>query len=77
MGEYVPDMVERFPDMGEPEEEQEFVVSAWVPMMVAVEVYGTSKEEAIEEAKKKLSEGGIREKIIDHDLSKFELADIE
>ena len=72
---YAPDLTERYPDAGEPEEEREYIVDGWVPMKVETRVYGINEDDAIEEAKKQIRKN--RFKIVDRDLSDFEFSDIE
>ena len=72
---YVPDLTERYPDAGEPEEEREYIVAGWVSMKVETRVYGINEDDAIEEAKKQIKKA--RFKIVDRDLSDFGFSDIE
>ena len=77
MNEYIPDMTQRFPDAGEPAEEKEYIVSAWIPVMVEVRAYGSDRDEAIERAKEKVKQSDVKRIMIDYDVSEFELNDIE
>jgi len=74
---YVPDLTERYPDAGEPEEEREYIVAGWVPVLIELRVYGTDEDDAINEAKRKLKTAIIRDIIVNCDKSDFELSDIE
>ena len=77
MNEYIPDNTERFPDAGEPAEEKEYIVSGWMPVMVEVRAYGTSRDEAIKRAKEEVKKSDVKRIMIDYDASEFELNDIE
>lgn len=74
---YIKDMTQRFPDAGEPAEEKEYIVSGWMPVKVEVRAYGTSRDEAIREAKRQLKQSDVKCIMIDYDKSEWELAEIE
>lgn len=77
MSNHIPDMTERFPDAGEPAQEKEHVINAWVPMMIEVRAYGTDQAEAIKAAKLKLKQTSVKEKVVDWDLSEMDVTNIE
>lgn len=77
MSNYIPDTTERFPDAGEPAAEKEYIVSGWMPVMVEVRSYGTSRDEAVREAKIKIKQSDVKRIMIDYDKSEWELAEIE
>lgn len=77
MSEYIPDMTQRFPDAGEPAEEKEYIVSAWIPVMVEVRAYGSDRDEAIKHAKEEVKKSDIKRIMVDYYDSEFELNDIE
>ena len=74
---YIPDNTERFPDAGEPAEEKEYIVSAWIPVMVEVRAYGSDRDEAIKRAKEEVKKSDVKRIMIDYDNSEWELAEIE
>lgn len=77
MSEYTPDTTERFPDAGEPAEEKEYVINAWIPMQIEVRAYGSSKEEAVKRAKEDLTYTSAKRNTCDYDKSEWELSEIE
>ena len=74
---YVPDMTERFPDAGEPAEEREYTINAWMPVQIQVDIYGVDKADAINRLKMKLKQSDVVSKIVDWDVSELEVSDIE
>ena len=74
---YVPDMIERFPDAGEPAEEKEYKVSVTVPMTVEVRVSAIDEDEAKKEAKWQLDRSDAKRLVTDYDLSEMEFEEVE
>lgn len=77
MKQSTPDMIERFPDAGEPAEEREYTISAVVPVIVELKAYGTDEEEAIKDMKEDLKNIDIRPHIIDWDASEADDFEVE
>lgn len=75
--DYVPDMTERYPDAGEPAEDREYLINYWVPHLIETRVYGTSKDDAVEELKEQLKTGRAVIKIVDRDYSEITIEETE